>query len=480
MDEADLLNGLSSEISEFVIALLSAEENSGIFCPQPNIETVSIAAMKAGSTPIVVGTTPPVLAALFACITNAQFKFLETDPYQRDLFTDHADFKRDFALVVPPFGLRTEGGNLTSHVPSDFGARSSDVLGVELALRCTQEKAVVVVPNSLLFKGGAERRLREHLVERGLLEAVISFPSGLLANTNLPFSILVISKKRRKANNVRFCRVSERDHVTGQGKLRTHNRRFIGGAAILAALKSLKSRDCVSVGANDIQSQEYTLVPDRFFGNSSGMLKSRKNQTLALGEIVMIVKPQLLPESQEGSGVEVGEISPGEMPAYGYLEQSPRIRHVDEKLLRLRQSQIVYAGDVLLSTKGTIGKVALCRPTPGARPLLPSLASVILRFNPRQTSIDPRFLVMYLRSPAVQRVLDTMAVGVTVRNISLADLRGMAVWVPSLAEQNKLIQVIDRQMELENQVHQIVIEQDAISARLWQEIGLDQSDQEAA
>jgi hypothetical protein len=245
-------------------------------------------------------------------------------------------------------------------------------------------------------------------------------------------------------------------------------------------LKSADTTDCISVSAKKIQLQEFTLVPDRFFNKPSGMLERRKDETMALGEIVTIVKPQLLPESREGGGVEVGEVSPGEMPLYGYLEQSQRIRHVDEKMLRVRGSQIVSAGDILLSTKGTIGKVALCRPAQGARPLLPSLSSVILRLNPVLNPLDARFLVMYLRSPTVQHMLETMAVGVTIRNISLVELRALTVWVPPISEQYKLIQVFDRQMELAKQVNEIVMEQHAISARLWQEMGLDQSNKEAA
>jgi hypothetical protein len=190
--DEDHLIGLPSEVASFLIALLGASAGSEIFCPEPNNETVSVAAMKVGSIPILVGSTEPVLTSLFACITGYNLQFFETDPYQIDLFSYQTPLSRDLGIVVPSFGQRIEVRKLMS-LPSDFGARSSDVLGVELALRYTNDKAVVVVPNSLLFKGGAEQRLREHLVGKDLLETVISFPSGLLANTSLPFSILVIS-----------------------------------------------------------------------------------------------------------------------------------------------------------------------------------------------------------------------------------------------------------------------------------------------
>ena len=479
-DEANVLIGLPSEIASFLIALLYAEPGSEVLCPEPNNEIVSIAVMKAGCMPIVVGNSQPVLSCLFACITGDSLRFLATDPYQIDLFNYATPINRHFGVIVPPFGQRADIRKSIPNRPSDFGARSTDVLGVELALRCIDDKAVVVVPNSLLFKGGAERRLREHLVGKGLLEAIVSFPSGLLANTNLPFSVLVIGAKQRKTSRVRFCRVSEHAHVSGQGKLRAHDRRFTGSQAILTALKSKDSKICISVTAKDIQLQEFALVPDRFFDKPGGILERRNDETMPLGEIVTIVKPQLLSEIREEDGVAIQEVSPGEMPSFGYLEQSPRTRYVDAKMLRVRQNQVVLANDILLSTKGTIGRVALCRPAQRTLPLLPSLSSVIIRLHPSLSPLDPRFLVMYLRSPAVQHVLNAMAVGATIRNISLGDLRNLAIWVPPLAQQTKLIEMFDRQMELEKQVNEIVREQQSISEQLWRELGLDHENKEAA
>ncbi len=52
----------------------------------------------------------------------------------------------------------------------------------------------VVVPHGVLFRGGAEGRIRQKLIEDNLLEAVIGLPANLFFGTGIPAAILLFNK----------------------------------------------------------------------------------------------------------------------------------------------------------------------------------------------------------------------------------------------------------------------------------------------
>ena len=57
-------------------------------------------------------------------------------------------------------------------------------------------KVGVVVPHGVLFRGAAEGKIRQKLIEENLLEAVIGLPANLFFGTGIPAAILIFSKGR--------------------------------------------------------------------------------------------------------------------------------------------------------------------------------------------------------------------------------------------------------------------------------------------
>ena len=73
-----------------------------------------------------------------------------------------------------------EQGRLRVHQSHD---RDGDVEGTG--------KVAVVVPHGVLFRGGAEGKIRQKLIEENLLDAVIGLPVNLFFGTGIPAAILV-------------------------------------------------------------------------------------------------------------------------------------------------------------------------------------------------------------------------------------------------------------------------------------------------
>ena len=79
----------------------------------------------------------------------------------------------------------------------------------------------VVVPHGVLFRGGAEGKIRQKFIEENLLDAVIGLPPNLFFGTGIPAAILVF-KRDKPDNTVVFIDAShEFEAGTPQNLLRT-------------------------------------------------------------------------------------------------------------------------------------------------------------------------------------------------------------------------------------------------------------------
>lgn len=74
----------------------------------------------------------------------------------------------------------------------------------------------VVVPHGVLFRGAAEGKIRQQLIEENLLDAVIGLPANLFYGTNIPAAILIF-KKKKKDDSVLFID-SSRDCLQGKSQ----------------------------------------------------------------------------------------------------------------------------------------------------------------------------------------------------------------------------------------------------------------------
>ena len=65
----------------------------------------------------------------------------------------------------------------------------------------------IILPHGVLFRGGAEQRIRTKLLKDGHIDTVIGLPSNLFFSTGIPVCILVL-KKCKKEEDVLFINAS--------------------------------------------------------------------------------------------------------------------------------------------------------------------------------------------------------------------------------------------------------------------------------
>lgn len=81
----------------------------------------------------------------------------------------------------------------------------------------------IILPHGVLFRGAAEGKIRQKLVDSGAVYAVIGLPSNLFYNTSIPTTIIAL-KKNREGRDILFIDASSQ-FVKGknQNKLSQEN-----------------------------------------------------------------------------------------------------------------------------------------------------------------------------------------------------------------------------------------------------------------
>ena len=113
----------------------------------------------------------------------------------------------DRVIANPPYSLKNWGREEAS--ADEFGrfrfglppANAGDYAFVQHMLATLNHtgKAGVVLPHGILFRGGAEGKIRQGLVKEDLIEAIIGLPANLFYGTGIPATIILYNKDKEEA-----------------------------------------------------------------------------------------------------------------------------------------------------------------------------------------------------------------------------------------------------------------------------------------
>ncbi|MFI3154822.1 MAG: type I restriction-modification system subunit M, partial [Methylococcaceae bacterium] len=121
----------------------------------------------------------------------------------------------DAVVANPPFSYRWEPGEALAE---DFRFKSYGLAPKSAAdfafllhgfhFLSEQGTMAIILPHGVLFRGGAEERIRTKLLKDGHIDTVIGLPANLFFSTGIPVCILVL-KKCKKPDDVLFINASE-------------------------------------------------------------------------------------------------------------------------------------------------------------------------------------------------------------------------------------------------------------------------------
>lgn len=126
------------------------------------------------------------------------------DTIEEPQHTEGGSLKKfDRILANPPFSQNYSKDNIL--FPSRFrygyapeSGKKGDLMFVQHMIACLKEdgKMACIIPHGVLFRGGAEKIIREGIVKDNLLEAIIALPPSLFYGTGIPACVIVINKNK--------------------------------------------------------------------------------------------------------------------------------------------------------------------------------------------------------------------------------------------------------------------------------------------
>lgn len=131
----------------------------------------------------------------------------------------------DIVVANPPFSLEKwghEGAEADQYsrfrrgVPPRTKGDYAFILHMIEVMKPGTGRMAVVVPHGVLFRGAAEGRIRQKLIEENLLDVVIGLPEKLFYGTGIPAAILVF-RKNKTDDKVLFIDAS-RDFEAGKNQ----------------------------------------------------------------------------------------------------------------------------------------------------------------------------------------------------------------------------------------------------------------------
>jgi type I restriction enzyme M protein len=178
----------------------------------------------------------------------------------------------DIVIANPPFSLKNWGyeeAQHDSHRRFRFGVPPKgygDYAFVQhmIATLNPKGRAGVVLPHGVLFRGGAEGKIRKGILEEDFIEALIGLPSNLFFGAGIPACLYIINKNKPKERRGKvFVLYGGNDYLKGknQNKLRQEDIEKIVNA--FRGYRSIE-KYCRPVSLDEIRANDYNLNITRY------------------------------------------------------------------------------------------------------------------------------------------------------------------------------------------------------------------------
>lgn len=397
-----------------------------------------------------------IIAELINILDNGNIEFCLTDALKNPMFINpnapHILKQFNSVLSFPPFRLKgkLDSDNDKFHRFKIHKGTVLDVAHFEHILAQTSSKAVVLMATGFTFSGGVEEAFRKYLVEQNYLEAIIQLPPNLHSATSIETVFFVINK-HKSDDNVHFINLKDDSFIKRDG------RRLIlkDLDVILDIYENKKEIENVSIIASneEIINNNYSLAIDRYVipQEAKELQKSlEKYELIQLEDIADIRRSQLFKDEEEGK--EVYEISPSDFSKAGFTLECGKIKQIGSQYKRL-QTYKLEPYDVLLSTKGTIGKVGIMGEISEA--IIASQAIQVIRVQGDDKKEKAISLYMFLKSDLAQTILASLVAGTAMPQISTAEIKKLSIPLLSKEQEKRLISSFKDESKMYNEIEKI-------------------------
>lgn len=369
----------------------------------------------------------------------------------------------DVILANPPF--MTPKGGIMPHSRYRVKAKRSEVLFMDYIAEHLNPtgRAAIIVPEGIVFQSAnAYKELRKYLVDDGLLYAVISLPAGVFnPYSGVKTSILLIDKSfARLKDEILFVKLNNDGFDLGA------QRREIEGSEIPEIIRIVQKyhadlepqtaddeilqHPLVTIASKEqISKQDYILVGERYSSNS---IPEGKYKVVSLGD-----KSLFQVESGGTPSSDIPEYWDGnirwatlvDLPAANLItELKDTERTISPLGLEKSSAKLLPAGTVLVSTRATIGRVAIAEYETATNQ---GFKNIIVLDD---SNISNRF-VAYMMTALTDRMV-SLASGGTFKEISKSNFLTLSIPLPPLTIQEQIVSELDNYQKIIDGARQVV------------------------
>ncbi|MDO6994879.1 type I restriction-modification system subunit M [Brachyspira innocens] len=183
-----------------------------------------------------------------------------TEPKHKD------DQPFDAIVSNPPYSIKWEGEDNTllindpRYSPAGILAPKSKAdfafIMHSLSWLDTAALAAIVCFPGIMYRGGAEQKIRKYLIDNNYIECIIQLPDNLFYGTQIATCIMVLSKSKIDGNTLFIDASEDYEKATNNNKLSDKN---IEDILSYFKGRETKKYKCYLASKEEIESQDYNL-----------------------------------------------------------------------------------------------------------------------------------------------------------------------------------------------------------------------------
>lgn len=461
---------LPKELVELILKLAKVDSKNSVYCP---FETDYKLSQKASEfTTAVYAETPleSALPFLINILLDRSISVKFSDPITNPSWLREEKLKQFDVSIANVISSHRHEQKEIFDVYSRFPEKCfySEVLNIRHMLSQTASRVIVCTLNGVLFRtSSGEKRFKSDLLENSLIESIIALPSSLLSNTSLPCSVVVLNKENR-SDSLLFVDASSEYFFEKES--RTKNRLTKLQEIVDSVNKKTNGKFSYLASHSECENKEYNLLPERYvFSNQQVKLRNllHSDKSIALEEIVDFLRLQSLKDEIVDKGQECHEIAVSDISDAPYVDIPKKKFFLSGKTLNKLSHLRLQPYDILLTVKGSIGKVGLVGEINESQNWFANQSFQVLRLKNNKYIKNPIVLYRYLSSALGQTIIQNLGTGGTTSLLQASDVKSLPVMLLPKQKQDELLNDHKEIVSLYEQIQELKEKSSKIADKWW-------------
>lgn len=454
------------ELIKLMIQLAGIEKGDEIYCPYESLGKFALEIIEQGGHPYLEILGNISIIYLLNILNEIDIQVSYSHPIYNPGYLEHRK-RKPFAKTISilPTGIKYNKELVDENFSLPLNSwTDSDAYALECLLAQTKNRAVILL-NSTLLLSNKVQQFRESLLERNIVEAVISLPSGIIPYVLPQFSIVVFNKNKDN-DNIRF--------VDGINDLfwsrENHKPKLVEWESLIKVSRSQPDEFIViDVNKEKVLKNKSSLEVAQYIYSSEDkkveqLLLTQTTKTLA--KLANIVSPlsSIHITNNSSRKIKALEITIDDFSDYGYL--SSPTKEIDT--INYKQNEhFLKPYDIVIVTKGSVGKVGITPPDvpaigEGGWVVNPSY--FILRAKREISAIS---LYMYLISEVGQSAISRLISKATRPLIRQGELKELPIIIPTITESQEIEKTFNRMVKINCLRSKLAKKQKELHKKYW-------------